>query len=49
MENVRGVCQGLQTAPETYPAAAGAYQGPAPVAPSVMVESEPKLSSNVFA
>ena len=48
IENVTGVCEGLRKCARDVSGRAGAYHGPEPVAPSVMVESELKLSSNVF-
>jgi hypothetical protein len=48
MENVKGVSKGLRKCAKDVSGRAGAYQGPEPLRPSVMVESESKLSSNDF-
>ena len=48
MENVTGLCKGLRNCARDVSGRAGAYHGPVPVTPSVMVESDSKLSSNVF-
>jgi hypothetical protein len=47
MENVAGESKGLRKCARDVSGRAGAYQGPAPKRPSVMLDSELKSSLNV--